>query len=381
MPSTSTATIERKAGFLYLADGSETPGRTYSRVRAAASRILKSGDPKHKTLLRENNAQILRLKDVGANVVQDNRFLANLSAQYGNDAYIGLLLMPDIPATNISGEYPIYGKRDRLALPDASMVGRATANEITDSRSKGTYSCQPRALKNHVDVLTLRNQVAPLDEMVDLTEAVSELIALDREVQIATALTNSNNYYAGNVQTITTGSRWDDSGGGNPILNIQTAIASLWHGRGPSKVYAWCSLPVWNALARNQQILDLFKYSGGSPGLAQPDQIASYFGIDGIFVSKAREDNTNIGQSATYGRIWSPTQSYFGVTRVSERASIRNISYGYTLRFGNVTTRVWFDPTVSTEGGYFAQVSTVENIFILANDAAALMITPTNAYA
>lgn len=370
-----------KTGFIYLAHDGETPGQRYQRVRSATNEILRTSDPKHKALLTQENQSILRLKDVGSNVVQDNRFLSNLSLQYGNDEYIGLMLMPDVPASNLSGQYPIYNKRDRLALPDASMQGRSEANEITDSRSKGSYNCQPRALKNHVEAITLRNQVAPLDEMVDLTEATSELIALDRELRIATVMTTSSNYFSGNVQTITAGSRWDDAGGGNPILNIQTAIASLWHGRGPSKVYGWCSLPVWNALARNTQILDLFKYSGTTPGLAQPDQIAKYFGLDGILVSKARQDTANSGQSAAYSRIWSPSASAFGVCRVSERASLRNVAFGYTLRFGTVMTRVWFDPKVSTEGGFYAQVSTHEDINVLANDAAALIVTPTNAFA
>jgi hypothetical protein len=366
-------------GFIYLAHGGETSGQRYQRIRGASLEIMRAPTVQQKILLARENESFLKLRDVGSNVVQDNRFLSNLSVQYGNDEYIGLNLMPDVPAAQLAGQYPIYNRRNRLAAPDDSMVGRSEANEITDSRSKGVFNCQPHALKNHVDVLTLRNQVAPLDEMVDLTEAVSELIALNREIRIATVLTTAANYYAANVQTIAAGSRWDDAGGGNPVLNIQNAIAALWHGRGPSKIYGWCSLDVWNPLSRNEQILDLFKYGGSSPGLATPNMIANFFGLDGIFVSKARQDTANEGQSASYARIWTQAGAKsFGVTRVCDRASLRNAAFGMTLRFGSVETRVWFDPKVSTLGGYYAQVSCHEDHNIQANDAASLIVTPVN---
>ncbi len=177
------------------------------------------------------------------------------------------------------------------------------------------------------------------------------------------------------MQTIAAGSRWDDASGGNPVKNIQDAIAALWSGRGPSKVYGWCGLETWNALSRNLQILDLFKYGGTAPGLAQPDMVAKFFGLDGLLVSKARNDTANEGQTAAYSRIWG---KFFGVARVSERASVRNAAFGITLRFGTVMTRVWFDPHISTEGGYFSQVSTHEDHNIQANDAGALIQTPIN---
>lgn len=363
-------------GFIHLRyDGGKTRGQKYQDLRDSLSRASWSQDSKTKLLVANENKSILRLREVTPNAVQDNRFLSNVSIQYGNDEYIGLMLMPDVPAPNLAGQYPIYDKRSRLAAPDDAMGGRSTANEITDSRSRGTFTCQPFALMNHVDVITLRNQVAPLDEMVDLTDSVSELIALRREIRIANVLTTAGNYASSNVFPIAAGSRWDDADGGNPVKNIQDAIAALWTGRGPSKLIGWCSLDVWNVLSRNPQILDLFKYGGSAPGLATPDMVAKFFGLDGLLVSKARNDLANEGQTANYQRIWG---KFFGVTRVSERASLRNAAFGVTLRFGTVMTRVWFDPKVSTEGGYYAQVSTHEDHNIQANDTGSLITTPIN---
>lgn len=368
-------TAQTEQGFVYLRSGEETPGQRYARTRSATLDLIKSSDPKEKAIIQRVNGDILRLREVGPGQVQDNRFLSNLSLQYKNDDYIGEILMPPVQTPALAGEYPTYDKRSRFAAPDDTMTTRATPNEVSDARGVATYACTPRALTNHVSVLTLRNQQAPLDEMVDLTEAVSEDMALLREQRISTVLTTSGNYLAANVQTVAAGSRWNDATGGNPISDIQNAVAVLFNGHGPSKIYGWCGLEVWNVLSRHPAILDLFKYGGGSPGLATPDMIAKFFGLDGMLVARARQDIANQGQTASYTRIWGKS---FGVTRVAARASIRNAAYGSTFRFGNIDTRVWFDQRIGTLGGYWATVSVHEQHAIVANDTGALIVTPVN---
>lgn len=371
--STQTHT-ENETGFAFYRDGRKARASQYGRVRDAAEYMLTSPDPKHRSLIKAENEGLLRIREVQPGAVQDNRFLSNLSIQYANDDYIGEQLMPVAPTPALAGEFPIYDKRSRLAAPDDSMAGRTTANEISDSRSTDTYSCKGYALKNHVDVLTLRNQVAPLDEMVDLTESVAELIALRRELRIAAKVTDSTQYAAANQATIVAGQRWNDAGGGNPVKDIQNAVAAIWNGHGPTELIGWTSLDVWNPLSRNPAILDLFKYGGTAPGLATPDMICKFFGLDGMLVSKARKDTANLGQTASYSRIWG---NFFGVLRVARRATIRNAGWGSTFRFGQQLTRVWYDPKVSTEGGYEAQVSTHEDHKVTANDTGFLILTPT----
>lgn len=357
-------------GFIYLRSG-ETPAQKYHRVRQATLDVLGSADPRHKALVARENAELFRLdcrhplskKEVAPGSVQDNRFLTNLSVQYKNDDYIGTLLMPVVQTPALAGEYPVYDKRSRFAAPDDSMSNRSTPNEVSDGRSTANYSCSPYALTNHVSVLTLENQQAPLNEMVDLTEAVTDDIGLREEQRIATVMTSAANYASSNTSSLVAAG-WD-TGAGLPVKNIQDGVAALFTGRGASIILGWCNIDVWNVLARNPSILDLFKYGGGTPGLAKPAQIAEYFGLDGILVSKARSDSANEGQSASYGRIWNKS---FGITRVAKNASVRNASFGTTFRFGNKDTRVWFDPKISTKGGYWATVSVHEQHAVVTND-------------
>lgn len=329
-----------------------------------------SDEPKHVSERAAANAALLRLKDVGTGIVQDSRFLSNFSVQYKNDDYIGTLLMPPVITGSMSGLYPKYNKRDRFAAPDDSMSGRSTANEITEGRTQDSYQCAPYSLKNHIDMLTLRNQMAPLDEMVDLTEAVVEMEDLKEEQRIASVMTTTTNYDTANSTTLTGANQWDIAGGGNPIKVLQDGRAALFNGHGPSLVIAWCGLDVWNVLSRHPAILDLFKYGGTAPGLAKPAMVAEFFRWDALLVSEARYDTANEGQTAAYSRIWGKN---FGITRVAKNPSIRNAHFGTTFRFGPKMTRVWFDNHGGTEGGYYSQVSLVETHKVVANDTGFLV--------
>jgi len=346
----------------------------YERYMGALKDTAFSRDPKVVSSVKAANAA-MREKFLAPGSVHVDSALATVSIQYANEDYIGLELMPAVQVPKLSDVYFIYDKRNRLAYPDDYMGARSSANELTESRSQGNYSCRPYAYKNYIDALTLANQDAPLNEMVDLVASVVEAIAFRRELRIATALTTSGNYASGNTAAISAGSRWDTAGGGNPIKDIQAGIAALWNGRGPSRKVGFCDLDTWNVLARHPAILDLFKYNGSSPGLATPTMLASWFDLDELLVAKARKDTANEAQTASYSRIWG---NCFGILRVASTASLRNAAFGYTMQFGQVQTDEWFDQSVGTKGGYYARVSTHEDHKIVANDTGYLITTPIN---
>jgi len=348
--------------------------KKFENYLKAVKDMCEGTNPSHKAIVDKANAA-MRQKFLTPGAVHVDATLASISVQYANEEYIGDSLMPVATVPKLSDVYFKYDKRSRLAYPDDYVGARSSPNEINDSRSTDNYSCRPYAFKNYIDALTLANQDAPLNEMVDLVQAIAEGIAFRRELRIASAMTTSGNYANGNTVSLAAGSRWDTAGGGNPIKDIQTAVAALWNGRGATKKVGFCDLDTWNVLARHPMILDLFKYKDGNPDLAMPSMVAPWFGLDDILVGKARKDTANEAQTASYARIW---PNCFGVARVASSPSIRTAAFGYTFRFGQVLTDEWFDPSLGTQGGYYARVSTKEDHKIVANDTGYLILTPIN---
>jgi hypothetical protein len=334
-----------------------------------AKALLRSNDPKVKEMVARANAALVQ-KALTPGSVHVDTTLANLSIQYKNAEYIGTQLMPIVTVAHLSDRYFVYDKRSRLAYPDDALGARASANELNENLTTDNFSCKPYGYKEYVDNLTLKNQTAPLDEMVDVIANLNEGIDFREELRIASILTTAGNF-GSNTTTLGSSAYWTVAATSSPVTDIQNAAAALWMGRGATRLVGYTSLNVWNALVRNPSILDLFKYT--RPGLAQKAEIAAVLGLDDILVSSARKDTANEAQAASYSRIWGDV---FGIVRVASSPGIRTAGFGYTFRFGQKDTNEWFDPTVGPLGGFYGRVSVVEDHKVVAADTGFLITNP-----
>lgn len=350
-------------------EAQRTPeGRNYERFARAAREHFRENAEARKRACEAILS--MRHAGVGPASVHSNTILSNMSRQYKNDEYIGTELMAVVPVSKLSDSFAVYPMRERIGYPDDALGARSRAAQITSSRETDNYSCKAYGYEDFVSKETVENQDAAFDEMMDLTEGVAEGVAFRREKRIATVLTTVGNF--GNSRTLTGSDRWDSSGGGNPVKDIQDMRALCWQGRGPGGFKGYCDIDTWNVLARHPMIRGLFQYQ--TAGLASPDQLARYFGLDTILVGAAREDTANSGASAVEARIWGKC---FGIVRVARRPTLRNAVFGFTAQFnGDPVTTEWYDPAAGAEGGYFAKVATREDHKVQSPDTGALIVSP-----
>ena len=340
--------------------------RAYARLR----KLLASKDPRVVESVRQANENLARCKSIAGTVHTDSA-LTNLSVQYRNEGFIGTQLLPIVMVAKASGIYYKYSKRDRLAAPEDSVMQRSMPNEITENRTIGNYNTSGYALMDFVSENTLKNQDAPLDEMVDLIAAVNDAMDLREEKRCATVLTTAANF-AGNTTTLSGTSQWSDytSGVSNPIADIELARDACWSGPGNTKLVGYCGLAVYNILRHHPKVEAAFKHTDGLKGVNR-QQLAEYFELDDILVSKAWEDTANEGQNPSYSRMWG---KFFGVVRVAENPGIRSAGFGYTFRHGERKTTEWYDPKPGTEGGYYGKVGVEEGHVVVAPDTGFLIV-------
>jgi hypothetical protein len=350
-------------------------GLAYDALMKGIDVIRKSPQAKHKDQWKALNDDLLAIrKGVSAGSVHSNTFLSNMSVQYANDEYIGERLIPVVSVDKRSNDFAVYPKRERLEYPDDALGSRSHANELDESRTTDNYSVKDYGLQNFLSNETLENQDPIFDEMMDLTEAVNEGMAFKREIRLATILTTAANF-SGNTVTLAGADQWDSGAGGNPIKDIQTAKAALWQGRGATMLLAYCSLQVFNVLARHPTILDLLKYQRS--GIAQRTELATILGFDDLLVGAARKQTANQGQTASYSRIWGLD---FGMVRVAKRASKRSAHFASLFRMnGDPVTTQWFDASLGKSGGHYAKVGVSEDAKIVAGDTGYIIKAATSA--
>ncbi len=318
----------------------------------------------------------LQVRGVSAASVHSDTFLTNLSQAYANDAYIGERLILSVPVQKRSNKYAVYPQREAFESPsDVLTNDRAQANEVSATRSSNTYELKDYGLSNFVSNETLENQDVPFNERADMVAELAEHLARKREIRDAALLTTASNYGSGNTTTLSGSDQWDSSAGGDPVKDIQTAKAALFNGPGATDILGFCSLSVFNCLARHPALLDLQKYT--VQGLLTPDAIARYFGLAGLLVGESRKQTANEGQTASYSRIWGLD---FGLVRTARAPSLRTASFAARFRKSNdpVVTE-WFDPVAGKSGGYYCKNAVSEDLVVVASFAGYIIKAATSA--
>jgi hypothetical protein len=321
---------------------------TYQRERQAMDLVLNSDAPEHKAA---RAAFTRTIKAMTPGQVHVNRPLSNLAIAYANEEYIGDLLIPEVKVEKQADSFYEMSRRDFTAYPSDNLSVEGEANKISRSLTTQSYLSVDHGYKESVPLSTIENQDEVLDEFVAATENTAEGLAYQREARQVTLLTTAGNY-SGNTTAVSTG--W--STGGTPIADVQTARAAIWQGAGPSRVLGFCSLNVYNILAKHSTMLAIFRYGPEANGLVTPKMIANVFGLDDLLVGKAWKDTANIGQSASYSRMWGDV---FGIVRVMKGTATRNRNAGFAARFTwkRPSTKIDLRPLNGVSGGYVVQTT------------------------
>lgn len=357
-----------------IASQRTSKGIAYETMMRGIAKMRVSPQSQHKDQWKALNDEMLAMKGVSSSSVHSNTFLSNMSVQYANDEYIGERLVGLVPVAKRSDSFAIYPKRERFEYPDDALGARSHANELDESRTSDNYSVKDYGFQNFVSNETLDNEDPVFDEMMDLVEAINEGIAFKREMRLASILTTASNY-SGNTVTLSGSDQWDSGAGGNPIKDIQVAKAAIYQGRGATDLMGFCSLQVFNVLARHPAILDLLKYQRS--GIAQRTELAQVFGLTDLLVGAARKQTANQGQTAAYSRIWGLD---FGIVRVSRRPSKRSAQFCSLFRLnGDPVTTQWYDPRVGKSGGNYAKVGVSEDAKVVAGDTGYIIKAATSA--
>lgn len=309
-------------------------------------------------------------RDQGPAAVHVNQLMSNMSVRFFNSDFIGEMIAPPVPVSKESDRYAKYSERDNLAFPDNKVAGpNADLPEIgQDLDLSNSYQVEPHGMKQRVSPREIANADNPLDPLLDAQMLVMEGNAHNRELASATFFTTSGNYNSGNVTAVAAGEEWDSAGGGNPVKQIQDAAKAVWRTRGATRKVAFTGIDTYTVLARHPQLRDLKKYT--TNGFVTRDEMAAYFGFDEFYVSEARKDTANKGQTASYSRMWG---DYFGIVMMNPGATVRSYNFCSRFRRGTVQNETLFVAHQGSNGVYHVRETYLETIESVAPLAGALV--------
>jgi hypothetical protein len=292
-----------------------------------------------------------------------DKALSDFATGYQNNGFIADKLCPVINVDYRSDKFFTRNRRDVSHIVGDMISPKGEAQMASYDLSTDNYSVTDRALKDVVVDSLIKNADAPLDPRQLATQTLMQKLMLGREYRAATLLGTSGNYASGNTAAASVA--WTNEVTSTPLADINTAIAAIPYSGDDAALVAFCARPVWNSLRKHPQLLAL---KGTDKGMISREEFAEFFEIDELLVSDVWKETANIGQTASYARIWSDT--VFGVLRVPPVLQGNDISaFSATFRVApGIQVRAWETPGTGIGGSETIQVEFSDDEKVIQND-------------
>lgn len=277
--------------------------------------------------------------------VHVDQALTNISAAYfQRSSFVGKVLFPTVAVEKDSFKYFTYGRQvfgdgnTSLEWADGS-----DPPEISNERSTESGLCKQYGGADFVTDSELRNQDAPLNAFADVTEELTERMALEHEKQSATKATTSGNYPAGSVASLGASAKWDVVATSDPIGDIQTGIDVIRRGiggDGARDIVLVAGPAAHKNLMNHPDIIDFMKRTAGVlPSNADMAGLFASIGVTRYAVGGGIKNTAHEGATESISDIWGDNVI---LAHVPSGPSIRRAAFGYT--FQSVQARVEREP-------------------------------------
>lgn len=271
---------------------------------------------------------------MASGVAYQDPALTQISQMFVNndESFIAEKIFPIITVDTPTGVYWTYGK-ETIKKPISTLrTGRGSTPEASFSRTKANFG----PLKEHdlKDYITWEEKktvnaggTGALDLETDAVIFLNQQMAIEKEVALATLLSNTSNVT--NNTTLTGGNQWSDYANSNPFVDITTGITTMIKQglKPPNTIFmGW---EVWAQLANHPDLLDRVKFN--QLGVLTTSLLGNMFadkGITSIYVGQSVYDSAVEGLTATNTFAWGKN---FWLGYVNPTPALRQVNGGYTL--------------------------------------------------
>lgn len=258
--------------------------------------------------------------------VHIDQALTNISIAYRNGTFVADRCYMPVPVGKQSDKYYKYGK-DRFRSRDDRRAPGAESRPSRITISDDNYFAEGHSLKDYVPRERGANADPALDLLVDTTEALTEQIQLNREVNFVQKLVDD---LTGSSQVDLNAVKWDNDAN-DPIAKILTEKENIAKRIGvmPNKMFF--SAPVFRAVRQNAKVLSRIT---GAPDLPSSgittNQLAALLELEEVIVASAVKDTANEGAAASLDWIWGKRAL---LCYCNPSPGLRKLSIGYTFRW------------------------------------------------
>lgn len=271
---------------------------------------------------------------IGRSDVYVDAALSNVSVKYTNDNYIADQIFPVVKVGKMSGLYYVYDKSHLRPDKTDRALGSPSNESGSGMAPKGSYICTDHALHTWVPFQIQDQADAAINPLIDETEALTEKLMIQKELNLATLLTATATYPAGQYQALATTSQWSDYVNSDPIGDIRNARMAIHASVFMRPNTLILGKQVFDTLCDHPKITDRIKYS--QLGVVTEELMARVFNVQKILIGDAGYNTANEGQTDSLSYIWGKNAI---VCYVAPEVRLKMVTFGLTLTYE--VRKVW----------------------------------------
>ncbi|MDO8654196.1 MAG: phage capsid protein [Undibacterium sp.] len=283
-----------------------------------------------------------------------NPELSAIAIAYRNssDSLIADAVLPRVP-TPFRFKYTKYDAAQGYTVPQTKVGRKSEPNMVDFGGTDVTDECAdyglddllPNAEVEAFDAMPKPSTGGPISPKAISTMMLSNLILLDREVRVASAVFNAANYIGSQQQTLSGTSQWSDYVNSNPLSALLSALDTPL--MRPNKLVI--GRQAWTSLRQHPKVVQAVYKSAQSAGTISREQLAELLELEEICIGGAFVNTARKGQTAAYARTWGKHAAL--IYSNTQAAMSGQPTFGFTAQFGTRIAGEIPAPTKGLRGG------------------------------
>lgn len=255
-------------------------------------------------------------------------------------------------------DYTVYDTPQMFTVPDTKVGRKSEPNQVNFEGTGVTVRVEDYGLDDFIpqrdmDVWEKMPKPAnggPIRPDLLAAEGLTNLILLDREVRVANAVFNANNYETGLKVTLAGNDQWSDFTNSDPLEDLLEALDeplvrpnTLVLGRA-----------VWTKMRRHPKLVQAVYNTDQGTGVITRRHLSDLLEVDRVLVGSARVNTARKGQAANYQRTWGKHCALLYISK--QAAQTFQPTWGWTGQFGPRFGGTIADGKKGLKGGFTVRV-------------------------
>lgn len=276
--------------------------------------------------------------------------LTSLSIAYRNEAMVADQVLPRVRVGKQEFKYFKYTKEDPFTVPDTRVGRKSAPNMVETGGTEVTDSTVDYGLEDAIPVADIQNADSRYNPLARATVYLTDLIELDREVRVATAVTTLANYPSAQRATLSGTGQWSDWTNSNPASAILSAMDAMV--MRPNMLVI--GQQVATQLMQHPKVVQIVNKTSQSNGIVTLEAFAMALGLQRVVVGQSWINTAKKGQAASYSRAWGKHAALLHINSNADPG--RGGTFGFSAQWGDRIAGSDFDRNIGLRGGQRVRV-------------------------